>query len=232
MRLILFIFIISFLSGCFSAPGKGVYHTVGKGETFWRICKTYGVDMQEVAEINNIRDPREIDTGRKIFIPGARKKKKVVPYTPLASAARPAPQREAEKEKEEEQGRIVVEKDRFIWPVKGEIISGYGQRGMERHGGLDIKAAEGHPVKAADSGEAVFVNSGMRGYGNIIILKHKDDFYTVYAHNKENLVKKGDKVERGAVIAKVGSTGNASTCHLHFEVRQGKTVRNPLFFLP
>src|SRR3989304_9736967 len=72
----------------------------------------------------------------------------------------------------------------------------------------------------------------MRGYGKIVILKHVDGFFTVYAHNKENLVKMGEEVVKGASIATVGSSGNATTTHLHFEVRYGKTVRNPLFFLP
>jgi len=91
---------------------------------------------------------------------------------------------------------------------------------------------EGTPIKAADNGTVAFEDSDMRGYGKIIILKHPDGFFTVYAHNRENLVKNGDSVEKGAKIGYVGSTGNASTAHLHFEVRDGKVVRNPLFFLP
>lgn len=214
--LILSFALLSF-SGC---AGPGVYHTVKKGETLWRISKTYGVELQEVAEINNIKDPTDIKAGARIFIPGASKARKVVPYKPPASGGR------------EETGRIVVEKGRFIWPVKGEVISHFGMRNGVRHGGTDIKAKEGTPVVAADSGEVVFVDSNMRGYGRIIILKHAGDFYSVYAHNKENLVSHGEKVEKGARIATVGRTGNASTAHLHFEIRQGKTVRNPLFFLP
>lgn len=202
------------------ATGHGVVHTVGKGETLWRICKTYNADLQEVAEINNIKKPTDIETGQKIFIPGASKVRKVKPYFA------PSPN---EKEKE---GKIVIEKDRLIWPVKGTVISAYGVRNGSRHDGIDIKAEEGTPIKAADSGTVVFSSSSMRGYGNIIIIKHKDEFYTVYAHNKENLVKQGEDVTRGDIIAKVGDTGNASGCHLHFEVRQGKGVRNPLFFLP
>lgn len=223
---ILFLLLLAVLSGC--AAGRGVYHQVGKGETLWRISRTYGVDLQEVAEINNIRDTTEIKAGRKIYIPGATRVRKVRPYVPLASNNGAPP----EKEKEEDEGRIVIEKDRFSWPVKGEVISPYGLRNGVRHGGIDIKARSGTPIKAADNGEVVFVNSGMRGYGNIIILKHKDEFFTVYAHNKENHVKVGEAVAKGAAIGTVGDTGNATSTHLHFEVRQGKTGRNPLFFLP
>ncbi len=209
--------LLMILSGCFG--GRGVYHTIGRGETLWRISRTYRVDIQEVAEINNIKDPTEIEAGKRIFIPGVSRVRKVVPYKGIPG----------EKEKED---KIVIERDRFSWPVRGELISQFGLRDGSRHDGIDIKAEEGTLIKAADKGEAIYVNSGMRGYGNIIILKHKDDFYTVYAHNKENLVKTGENVEKGAVIGSVGDSGNADGCHLHFEVRQGKNKRNPLFFLP
>ena len=105
-------------------------------------------------------------------------------------------------------------------------------RNGTRHGGIDIKTAEGVTIRAADTGVVAYIDSDMRGYGRIVILKHDDGFFTVYAHNRENLVKMGEKVEKGAPIATVGSSGNATTSHLHFEVRYGKTVRNPLFFLP
>lgn len=215
IRFALMLFLLV-LPGCMA--GSGVVHTVGRGETLWRICHTYGVDMQDVAELNNIKDPTEIKAGKRIFIPGVSRVRKVEPFTPLP----------AEKYAE----KVVVEKDRFSWPIRGSVISEFGVRDGAHHDGIDIKAAEGTPVKAADAGKVVFADSGMRGYGNIVILKHRDDFYTVYAHNKENLVRPGDDVTKGEVIAKVGSTGNASTPHLHFEVRQGKKVRNPIFFLP
>jgi lipoprotein NlpD len=209
-------------AGCYA--GKGVYHTVGNGETFWRICRTYGVEMQSVAELNDIEDPAEIRTGSRIFIPGVNRVRKVVPYSSKGDADR-------DKDKEGA-GRIVVEKGRFSWPVKGSVSSGFGMRGAERHDGIDIRAPRGTPVRAAGDGVVAYVNSGMRGYGKIIIIEHKDDFFTVYAHNKDNYVKKGERVKKGASIASVGDTGNASGSHLHFEVRQGRGVRNPLFFLP
>lgn len=214
------------LSGC---AGPGVYHRVGKGETLWRISKTYGVDIQDVAELNNIRDHTEIKTGSLLFIPGVSRVKKVKPYVPPKPGRDTGTDRAAEPEPE---GRITVRRDRFLWPVAGKVISNFGMRNGTRHGGIDIKASEGAPIKAADSGVVAFVDSDMRGYGKIIILKHSDGFFTVYAHNSENLVKMGDTVEKGAKIGYVGRSGNASTAHLHFEVRDGKIVRNPLFFLP
>lgn len=222
----LFILALFFLALTFSGcVGPGVYHKVGKGENLFRISKTYGVDMQDVAELNDIRDPAEISAGRLLYIPGVSRVRKVKPYVP--------PSRKAPAEKEEEpEGRIVTQRDRFQWPVNGKVISSFGMRKGTRHGGIDIKAAEGVPIKAADSGVVAYIDSDMRGYGKIVILKHVDGFFTVYAHNKENLVKMGEEVKKGASIATVGKSGNATTTHLHFEVRYGKTVRNPLFFLP
>jgi len=233
--IILFAFLFSF-SGCAArgrrthSGGDGVYHTVGKGETLWRICRAYGVSLQRVAEINNIKDPADIVAGSKIFIPGAARVKKVVP-----NASDPL-KRDKEGGTEVEDGgaedRLVLEKGRFLWPVKGEVISNFGIRNGVMHEGIDIRADEGAPIAAADDGDVVFESAAMRGYGRIIILGHKDGFFTVYAHNRENLVKSGEKVSRGDVIARVGDTGNATVSHLHFEVRRGKNTRNPLFFLP
>jgi len=223
----LFILALFFLALTFSGcAGPGVYHRVGKGENLYRISKTYGVDMQDVAELNDIRDPAEIRAGKLLYIPGVSRLRKVKPYVPPSRRAAPS-----EKE-EEPEGRIVTRRDRFQWPVTGKVISSFGMRQGTRHGGIDIKAAEGVPIKAADSGVVAYIDSDMRGYGKIVILKHVDGFFTVYAHNKENLVKMGEEVVKGASIATVGSSGNATTTHLHFEVRYGKTVRNPLFFLP
>lgn len=231
---ILFLLMFSF-SGCVAHVkrahhGGGVYHTVGRGETLWRICRTYGVSLQEVAEINNIKDPTDIAAGDRVFIPGARQVKKVVPYSP--DDRKRDGKDSADSEEMGPEDRLVVEKGRFQWPLRGEVISGFGVRNGVMHGGIDIRADEGAPIAAADDGEVVFESASMRGYGKIVILSHRDGFFTVYAHNSRNLVKRGVKVLRGDVIARVGDTGNATVSHLHFEVRRGKSTRNPFFFLP
>ena len=208
--------ILILLTSCIIS--RGVFHTVKEGETLWRICRTYGVDIQEVAEMNNIKNPSELRAGTRIFIPGVTRVRKVVPYK--------------RTHQREEIKKVVVEKGRFSWPLRGKITSSYGMRGWTKHDGIDIQAPRGSPIRAAGDGEVVYSDSGIRGYGNVIIIKHRDDFYTVYAHNELNLVKKGDRVKRGDIIAKVGNTGNATGYHLHFEVRKGKKPRNPLFFLP
>ncbi len=207
------------LWGCVIA--KGVFHPVKEGETLWRICRTYGVDVQEVAEFNNIRDPRELKAGTKIFIPGATRVLRIPPAPSPSSRSR-----------EHKQARIVVERGRFSWPVKGRVVSTYGITGGVRHTGIDIEARPGASVRAASDGTVVYSDDSIKGYGNVIIIKHSGDFYTVYARNAVNLVKKGDVVKRGEVIARVGGKKTGAPPHIHFEVRQGRKVRNPLFFLP
>lgn len=213
---------------------SGVYHTVGKGETLWRIAYTYGVDIQDIAEINNIKEPTLIKIGQKIFIPGVSKLRKVVPYEEptVVVSGKKKPRKKRAPPPPRYKKKVVVSKGHFSWPVKGSVISKFGMREGGMHYGIDIKAPKGSSVRASGDGVVVYSDNKMRGYGNVVILKHDDDFFTVYAHNDSNLVSVGDKVKKGNVIAKVGNSGRASTYHLHFEVRQGRKTRNPLFFLP
>jgi lipoprotein NlpD len=233
------VFCMLLSTGC--SISHGVYHTIEKGQTLWRISKTYDVDIQDVAEFNDITDTTQIKAGQKIFIPGVSRVLKVEPYKPTDSrpeikdlrpkSATHQPSLQ-EEPKEEYEGKIVLEKWRFSWPVKGIVISPFGVRNGQKHDGIDISAKEGSPVFAADEGEVIYSDDGIRGFGNIVMLKHKQGFITVYAHNKENLVKVGEAVKKGAIIAKLGDTGNTSGPHLHFEIRKDRKPRNPLFFLP
>ncbi len=126
-------------------------------------------------------------------------------------------------------GRVV--KGLFVWPVRGEVSSGFGERDGKPHDGIDIRAPKGTPVQASAAGEVVFAGK-MSGYGNLLVIRHEQDYFTAYAHNDELEVKEGKKVTQGDLIAKVGDTGQATGYHLHFEIRQGSTPMNPLAFLP
>ena len=212
----------------------GIYHRVRPGENLFRICKTYGVTLQEVAELNNITDAGQIKAGQKIFIPGANDQLTVI----LPEAA---PEKEKEENVEvtsipkkeiEKPDKIRLQKELFEWPVRGNVTSNFGFRGGKNHDGVDIGAKEGTQIKAAAAGKVIFSSDEIRSYGNLIIIKHEGRFSTVYAHNRKNLVKEGDLVEKGQVVAEVGDTGRASSARLHFEVRDGKKPRNPIFFLP
>lgn len=208
------------LTGCMVRAG--VVHKVGPGETLWRICKTYGVDIGEVVKINDIEDPTEIRAGAKIFIPGVKRVKIV---TPASSDAKTL-NRDGTRTKVKKGERL------FRWPVKGTVSSRFGTRGSARHDGVDIRASKGTAIKAAERGKVAFVSNSYDKYGRIIILEHDKDYFTVYAHNSRNSVKLGQSVAKGQVIGKIGRSGNATGYHLHFEVRKGKQVLNPLFFLP
>lgn len=122
---------------------------------------------------------------------------------------------------------------RFMWPVPNfyKVSSHFGPRGRRHHDGIDIPAPSGTPIVAVDSGAVVYSGNGISGYGNMIVLSHGDDVFTVYAHNKRNKVSKGEKVRRGETIALVGNTGRSTGPHLHFEIRVKNKVRNPGRFL-
>lgn len=120
----------------------------------------------------------------------------------------------------------------LLWPVEGRVLSDFGnRRATHVHQGLDLGVPRGTPVRAAAAGQVVF-SGRMRGFGNVVILAHGSRIETVYAHNRANRVRKGDRVERGQVIAESGASGNATTPHLHFEVRQDRRARDPLRYLP
>ena len=120
----------------------------------------------------------------------------------------------------------------FAWPInQGVISSGFGIRNGSMHDGVDIAAPVGTPVHAAESGSVIF-SGRLRGYGNVIILRHDDHYVTVYGHNSANLVREGDDVTRGQVIGRIGESGRTTGANLHFEVRRDNVARDPLAYLP
>lgn len=219
---ILALVLIGSLFSCATAyDRKGAYHRVREGESIWKIARYYHVPLQDLAEWNNVQKPDEIIPGLKLYIPRGKLKKsrkgKIKKSTVKVTV------------KDNEQ--IKFDRKKFSWPVEGSVISAFGIRNGRRHDGIDIKAESGTKIHAAAGGKVVF-NGRLRGYGNMVILEHKDRFYSVYAHNSKNTVKKGQKVARKQVIGYVGSTGRATGPHLHFEVRRGDKARNPLYLLP
>ncbi len=121
----------------------------------------------------------------------------------------------------------------FLWPVRGRVIAAYGEGpGGTHNDGINIAAAAGTPVVAAAAGVVAYAGNELRGYGNLVLIKHDDGFMTAYAHNSVLLVKRGDHVLRGQVIARVGATGAVSAPQLHFELRRGTRALDPLEFLP
>lgn len=224
------------LAGCATSFDKrGVYYKVRIGDSIWRIARVYRVDVQRLAEYNNILDPDDVQPGTKLYIPPKSKRAafKKLPFgTEAAATKEEAPRLKKKKTREDKYAKpIQFYRGKFEWPVDGRAGSPFGIRNGRRHDGLDISADTGTPIHAAAAGRVVFTGQ-MRGYGNLILIRHNDDFFTAYAHNSENKVKKGEAVKQGQMIGKVGRTGRATAPHLHFEIRHGQTARNPLFFLP
>ncbi len=192
----------------------GIYHVVEKGQTLWRISRVYGVDLETVQWVNNIDDVTNIPIGKKLFIPGADKVKKVIPYSP--GAADPL---------------VSAPAVSFVWPLRASLSSGFGPRRNREHQGVDLPAPKGTEFAAAAGGKVAYSGNGMRGYGKVIVLKHPGDLSTVYAHNSVNMVRLGDRVVKGQVIGRVGRTGHATGPHLHFEIRRRGVAQNPLNYL-
>ncbi len=196
------------------APNSRV-HVVRTGETLWRISKTYGTTVGAIARANQIADPTQVRAGERLWIPPAR-------WKPSNGSTR--------WEASHPKGRS--SRNRFVWPVRGSITSGYGIRSGAHHDGIDISVKKGTPVRAAEAGRIVHSDDNLSGYGKLVLVRHAGSYTTVYAHNRKNLVRVGQFVEKGEIIAEVGDTGRASAPHLHFEVRQNGKSRNPLNYLP
>jgi murein DD-endopeptidase MepM/ murein hydrolase activator NlpD len=231
-------------------PNKmGIDHRVQKKETLSELSKKYGINKNIIISQNNIKK-NIIKQGELLFIPDA---------TPHAEkiAKHSNPERiikeDNHKKDTEDAGTEMTDKsenfekniagkinDRnkpvFGWPLKGSITSAFGKRvdpinnRSKFHCGMDIGAEIGTHVKAAADGEAIF-SGWKKGYGRVIILKHKDGYITVYAHNKENIISTGDKVQKGEVIASSGMSGAVTGPHLHFEIRKYVAPLNPYRFL-
>lgn len=121
----------------------------------------------------------------------------------------------------------------YRWPLSAGIVSSeFGRRWKKPHEGLDIAADEGEPVYASAAGEVLYANDKMRGYGNVVILRHDSSVTTLYAHNEKLKVRLGDKVEQGQVIALLGSTGHSTGPHVHFEMRKSNVAQDPRRLLP
>ncbi|MGH7381685.1 MAG: peptidoglycan DD-metalloendopeptidase family protein [Candidatus Methylomirabilales bacterium] len=200
----------------------GVYHQVHPGQTLFRIAKTYGVDVGELSRVNRIADPADIEAGDRLFIPGARRVLEVPSYRSeeTATLERKLPARE-----------IGNSRVQFTWPVKGKIIARFGGKNELKNNGIAIAAPQGTPIRAAEQGKVIYSGAELRDYGNLIVIDHDGGLATVYAHNQVNLVKRGERVGRGQVIAKVGMTGIAETPYVHFEIRQNAKAKDPLAFL-
>ena len=186
-------------------PTKGVVYQVNTGDTLWDIAQTYGIQVETIKSAN-AKTSDLVTAGEKIFIPGARWGRA---DTAVARASA----------------------SRFIWPTKGEISSSFGWRWGRLHAGVDIANDSGTYVMSARAGRVIW--AGWRGgYGYAVMLDHGGGYVSLYGHLDDYFVEKGQYVRAGQRIASMGSTGNSTGPHLHFEIQKDGQPVNPVEFLP
>lgn len=206
-----------------SAPQRtsGIYHIVQPGENLFRIGKAYDVPYEELARLNRLRDVDQIRAGQRLFIPGGVRPLPVETIAPRDLRQGPIPEPDPDE----------LGDQRLAWPLVGSVTSPFGPRGASFHDGIDIAAEEGTAIRVVEAGEVIY-SQRLRGYGNLVIVRHAGGLVSVYAHNQLNLVREGQRVSQGDVIAKVGSTGRVSGPHLHLEIRKNNVAHDPLLYLP
>ncbi len=192
----------------------GVLHTIKRGQTLTDISLTYAVPIEKITSANGLTTSSTIYAGEKLLIPGVT----TTYWSNVVRLSRGVP-------------------SMFVWPLEGEVVSTFGWRihpvtgERHHHDGIDIDVPEGTPVFASASGEVYFYGE-QPGYGNVLILQHAENYYSLYGHLSSSSVYVGQYVEAGQTVAQSGNTGLSSGPHLHFEIRNGEFPVDPLRYLP
>lgn len=224
-------------------------YVVQRGDTLYSIALAFGQDFRDIARWNGLDDPAKLAAGQALRVvppendtaaavaaavpvaPTAAVEARPLGATPAAQAPTPLPPAPAVAKAAETTKATAAALESGLlwqWPAAGSLIATFDEA---RNKGIAIAGKEGDPVVAASDGQVVYSGSGLRGYGNLVIIKHTDDFISAYAHNRQILVKQGQAVKRGQRIAELGKT-DSNVPKLHFEIRQrGKPV-DPLKYLP
>jgi lipoprotein NlpD len=224
---------------------SGDYYIVRKGDTLYSIALEHGAEYREVAQWNKLDDPTKIQVGQQLRVRppadavqvGAARPAGRVEARPLEPApARPAPAEPAPVAREEPRpapsapaAPAAAEGElRFVWPARGKVIAGFAE---PRSKGIDIDGRLGDPIVAAAPGRVTYIGSGIPGLGKLVVIKHDNGYITVYAHNREIVVKEQQAVTRGQKIAELGSS-DADRPKLHFQIRKGSSPVDPMRYLP
>jgi murein DD-endopeptidase MepM/ murein hydrolase activator NlpD len=196
-------------------PTSGVYHIVQEGDTVESLAQKYQVGVSAITdyELNGLKEPYELTPGMALVVPGGEK-----PYIPkfVHRYTGPVPEDAASGS------------GNFVWPASGYIT----QKFWSHHPAIDIGAPKGTPVVASDSGFVVYAGWDDSGYGRMLLIDHGNGWHTLYAHLEVYLVDYEQSVAQGQQIGTIGMTGNATGPHLHFEIWEGNSKRNPLLLLP
>ncbi|CAG9190760.1 peptidoglycan DD-metalloendopeptidase family protein [Burkholderia vietnamiensis] len=213
------------LVACGSAPVGPGYYRVERGDTLYKIARDNRTSLANIVRWNQITNPDAIEVGQVLRVappPGTTTASTSGAITGSAPRSRPAPSAPVESNVKPASSIAL------IWPAAGNVVRTFDG---SKSKGIDIANSAGTPVQAAATGTVVYAGNGLRGYGNLIILKHNADYLTAYAHNRALLVKEGQSVTQGQTIAEMGSS-DSDRVALHFELRYGGRSIDPARYLP
>jgi murein DD-endopeptidase MepM/ murein hydrolase activator NlpD len=235
-----------------AAPTTTGTHVVAAGETLSKIARHYGKSVPELARANNLEPTAPLKIGDRLIIPGVRTATapRPAPKTQAKTLAGPPPKaapfpKQTSNEHVQQAAVATPAQDTpahatggvkaadgtpsFRWPVKGRVIAGFGPKSNgQQNDGINVSVPEGTPIKAAEDGVVAYSGNELKGYGNLVLIRHANGYVTAYAHAKELTVKRGDPIKRGQVIGTSGQTGNVDAPQLHFEVRKGPAPMDPM----
>jgi murein DD-endopeptidase MepM/ murein hydrolase activator NlpD len=234
-------------------------HVVNHGDTLLSIARHNHVPVSELAKANKLDPAAKLGIGMKLVVPASKTAAAVPPAAapaavavaqPAAVAAPPVTRvAAADNQQKARLAQAAPNADEpaiespvkaeatgalptFRWPVRGKVITAYGAKANGKsNDGINLAVPEGTPVKAADDGVVAYSGNELKGYGNLVLIRHANGYVTAYAHASELLVKRGDTIKRGQVIAKSGQSGEVQSPQLHFEIRKGSSPVDPLQFL-
>jgi len=227
-------------------------HLVRSGDTLGRIASAYDIEFYDLARLNGLKPPYTIYVEQRLLLPGKAVGGETTMTTVLVGPnigktpppllktppdwdssvskklTAPAPVTSKPTKVLNVPPLPAVSVKGFIWPVKGQVISGFGAKSKGlRNDGINIAARRGTPVRATAKGVVVYAGNELRGFGNLLLLKHAGGWVSAYAHNERLTVERGAKVKKGQAIATVGSSGGVRSPQLHFELRKGKRAHDP-----
>jgi len=241
------------------ASGAGSLHVVNPGDTLMSIAHRNHVSVAELARANSLDASAKLKLGAKLTVPAAKTASAAPAAPPPVAAPQPAiaatpaaatrvatagPQQSARlaqaapaanegaAESPVKAAEATGALPTFRWPVRGKVITSYGAKtNGKSNDGINLAVPEGTPIKAAEDGVVAYSGNELKGYGNLVLVRHSNGYVTAYAHASELLVKRGDTIKRGQVIAKSGQSGEVGSPQLHFEIRKGSSPVDPLQFL-
>src|SRR5262245_1082822 len=230
-------------------------HTIKSGESLYGIARQQHVSLAELQRVNGIDSPLRVKVGTTLKVPGtAAQSASAAAPAPAGTLAPEAPAAAKIINQPAERKQLAARSDqvsdaesvaapasssaadtssgRFRWPARGRVIAGYGRRPDGTHNdGINLALPQGAEVHASEGGKVAYAGNELKGYGNLILIRHDNGWVSAYAHNEQLLVKRDDQVQRGQVIAKAGKTGSVDQPQLHFELRQGSKPVDPLLHL-